>query len=74
MYFGYLNLSLRAPPPAAGPSITFWHHFGTCGGLFASILGTKWGKDALRETLMGPRIVFLRFLMDFGVPAGVNLD
>ena len=43
-------------------------------GLFGRILLIKCVKDALRETLMGPRVVFFRFLMDFGVPAGASLE
>ena len=51
---------LRAPPPAAGP--------------FARILVTKWGKDAVRWVLIGPRMHFddFRWIMVHPLDSSLN--
>ena len=68
----YIFQGLRPLPPA--PLTPFWHHIGTCGGFFASILVTKWGKDAHRGSLVGPSVDLWRFLMDYGSPIGVHFE
>ena len=44
------------------------------GDNFGTILVIKWGKDALRETLEGSRVDFLRTFVDFGSPLESILD
>ena len=38
------------------------------GDYFDTMLVIRWGTDALRGTLKGPRMDFHGFLMDFGSP------
>jgi hypothetical protein len=55
------------------PGGSFWVYLEVLGDHFGVILVIKWGTDAPRGTLNGPRVHFHRFSMDFGSPIGDHL-